>query len=143
MEGLCPLQDSRMERTIWKQRWTSERRTEKEDGRSNPNWQPGFWRKDESQQWLGSQPRKRQGNSTENSGKKRQTRGKRGGRKKKKESVLGKGIYNLSSSAFTDEELKVMDLGLKFAPDKRLNKFEAYIDHQKFMRKLNLKKILP
>lgn len=34
----------------------------------------------------------------------------------------------------------MLDLGLKFAPDKALDKFEAYIDLQKFMRKLNLKK---
>lgn len=41
---------------------------------------------------------------------------------------------------FSDDELKVLDLGLKFAPDKTLDKLEVYIDLQKFMRKLNLKK---
>lgn len=30
-------------------------------------------------------------------------------------------------------------MGLKYAPDKEINKSEVYIDLQKFMRKLNLK----
>lgn len=51
--------------------------------------------------------------------------------------ILGKGIYNLSNVQFTDDEMKILDLGLKFAPDKSLNKFETYINLQKFMRKLN------
>lgn len=56
------------------------------------------------------------------------------------ERVLGKGIYNLSHVQFSNDELKVLDLGLKFAPDKSLDKFEVYIDLHKFMRKLNTKK---
>lgn len=73
--------------------------------------------------------------------KRRQTRGRRGGRKKKKtKKLLGQGIFNLSHIQFTQEELEVLELGLKYAPDKPLDKFEAYIDLQKFLRKLNIKK---
>lgn len=36
--------------------------------------------------------------------------------------------------------MKVLDSGLKYAPDKELDKFEVYIDLQKFVRKLNIKK---
>lgn len=36
--------------------------------------------------------------------------------------------------------MKILDLGLKFAPEKSLDKFETYIYLKKFMRKLNLKK---
>lgn len=74
-------------------------------------------------------------------GKRKQTRGKRGGTKKKKKRILGGGIFNLSEATFNEEEMKVLDLGLKYAPDKNLDPFEVYIDLQKFVRKLNIKKI--
>lgn len=41
---------------------------------------------------------------------------------------------------FTQEELLVLDSGIKYAPSKPFNQFEAFIDLQKFIRKLNLKK---
>lgn len=50
------------------------------------------------------------------------------------------GIFNLSDATFTLDELKVLELGLKFAPDKDLNKFDIVVDFQKFMRKVNDKK---
>lgn len=37
--------------------------------------------------------------------------------------------------------MKILDLGLKYAPEKSIDKFETYIDLKKFMRKLNLKKL--
>lgn len=73
--------------------------------------------------------------------KRKQARGKRGGKKKKEaQKLLGQGIFNLSSVQFTREELKVLELGLKYAPDKPFDQFEAFIDLQKFLRKLNIKK---
>lgn len=62
-------------------------------------------------------------------GKRKWTRSKRGGIKKKKTRVL---LENWSV------ELDVIALGLKY--DKDLDKFEAYIDLQKFVRKMNVKK---
>lgn len=50
------------------------------------------------------------------------------------------GIFNLSDTTFTGDELKVLELGLKYAPDKNLNRFYVFIDLQKFMRKCNIKK---
>lgn len=126
-------------------RWHSERRPTENWGRPNPNHELGIWREDKPQLWPGLQSRKglkRHRRNTKEPGKKKQTRGCRGGRKKKKKSALGKGIYNLSNATFTDEEHQVLNLGLKFAPDRTLDTFEAYIDLQKFMRKLNLKKTL-
>lgn len=38
------------------------------------------------------------------------------------------------------DELKVLELGLKFAPDKDPYKFDIFIDFQIFMRKVNIKK---
>lgn len=76
--------------------------------------------------------------------KRKQARGKRGGKKKKKaQKLLGKGIFNLTNVQFTQEELRVLELGLKYAPDKPFDKFEAFIDLQKFLRKLNIKNTLP
>ncbi|PIO11720.1 hypothetical protein AB205_0093780 [Aquarana catesbeiana] len=72
--------------------------------------------------------------------KRKRTRGKRGGAKKKKARVLGGGIFNLSEATFNEEEMKTLDLGLKYAPEKCLDPFEAYIDLQKFIRKLNIRK---
>lgn len=50
------------------------------------------------------------------------------------------GIFNLSDVTFTLDELKVLVLGLKYAPDRDLNKYDIFIDFQKFMRKINIKK---
>lgn len=66
-------------------------------------------------------------------------RGCRGGSKKKKRK-LGEGIFNLTSKTFSQEELLVLDKGIKYALTKSFNQFEAFIDLQKFVRKLNLKK---
>lgn len=48
----------------------------------------------------------------------------------------------MSEAVFNEEEPKVLDFGLKYAPDKDLDKFEAYIDLQKFVRKINIKRFL-
>lgn len=34
----------------------------------------------------------------------------------------------MSNATFTEEEWKALDLGLKFAPEKALNKFDTYIN---------------
>lgn len=72
--------------------------------------------------------------------KKRKPRGCRGRKRKKKARDLMQGIFNLSDTTFTGDELKVLELGLKYAPDKNLNRFYVFIDLQKFMRKCNIKK---
>lgn len=36
--------------------------------------------------------------------------------------------------------MRILDLGLKFAPQKKIDKFEVFIDLQKFIRKLKIKK---
>lgn len=66
-------------------------------------------------------------------------RGCRVGSKKKKDG-LGKGIFNLTNIVFSKEEFIVLDKGIKFAPKKPFNIFETFIDLQRFIRKLNLKK---
>lgn len=130
-----------MERTEWGQRRYPERRSLEHEGRASPNWVSGPWRQHVPWTREGLQSRKRYGIHTKKFGKRKQTRGRRRGKnKKKKMRILGKGIYNLSDVQFSKEELEVLDLGLKFAPDKPLDKFEVYIDLQKFMRKLNIKK---
>lgn len=91
-------------------------------------------------EWIDGQLRERISANTQIYGKKKWTRGKLGGKKKKKQRILGTGIFNLSDVSFSNDELKVLDLGLKFSPEKDADKFEVYIDLQKFMRKLNLKK---
>lgn len=53
---------------------------------------------------------------------------------------MGEGIFNLTGQEFSADQTKVLDLGLKFAPQKPLDKFETYIDFNLFIRKLNLKK---
>lgn len=68
-------------------------------------------------------------------------RGTRGGRRKKKKvRQLSTGLFNLAGVDFSSEELEVMAQGLKFAPDKYLDKFETYTDIEKYARKLNIKK---
>lgn len=76
-------------------------------------------------------------------GRRKGTRDKREGEKekKKKKKILGAGIFNLSSGILNLDEINFLDLGLKYTPDKNVSKFEVYIDLQKFIRKLNIKKL--
>ena len=50
------------------------------------------------------------------------------------------GIFNLSSAEFTNAEKVVLDKGLKFVPSRTLNKFNTFIDVQKFVRKMNIQR---
>lgn len=62
-------------------------------------------------------------------------RGSRGGRRalnKKKKGITADGIFNLSAVEFTEAEKVVLDMGLKFVPLKALNKFNTFIDVQKY-----------
>lgn len=61
-------------------------------------------------------------------------RAQRGGKKKTRK--LGEGIFNLADIVFTQEELLVLDKGIKYAPSKSFNQFKAFIDLHKFVRKL-------
>lgn len=54
--------------------------------------------------------------------------------------VVTQGIFNLGAKTLTGSHLQVLNKGLKFAPDKKLNKFETFIGIHKFIRNLNLKK---
>ena len=54
--------------------------------------------------------------------------------------MIGTGIFNLSGVDLTEDEIRVLDKGLKFAPVRNLNKFETYVSVQKYIRNLNLKK---
>lgn len=94
-------------------------------------YEPHEWEEQDCRERTGLFPQKQR---------KKQTRGKRGGKQKKKKGVLGQGIFNLSDAVFTEDELKILDLGLKYAPEKGIDKFEVYIDLQKFIRKLKIKK---
>lgn len=68
-------------------------------------------------------------------------RGRRAGRKLQKTKVpLDTGIYNISGTDLSEDELKVLDKGFKFAPVKNFNKFQTYISLQKFIRTLNIKR---
>lgn len=60
----------------------------------------------------------------------------------RKEGDIGDRIFNLTDVPLTREELVVLDIGLKYAPVKNLDKFETYISIQKYIRKLNIKKYL-
>lgn len=70
--------------------------------------------------------------------KRKLARGKQMGTKKKKTRTIGWGIFNLSDVIFNEGVIKVLDLGLKYAPDKDLDTFEVYIDLQNVIRKLNI-----
>lgn len=52
----------------------------------------------------------------------------------------GEGVFNLTDITLTDQELYVLDQGLKFAPTKNVDKFKTFVDFPKFGRKLNIKK---
>lgn len=55
---------------------------------------------------------------------------------------MGQAIYNLSGIEITITELLTLDKGLKYAPKRNLNKFEMYVDIQKYTRRLNIKKYM-
>lgn len=60
------------------------------------------------------------------------------GAEKEKRSLTA-GIFNLTNVSFNEEQLLILVKGLKFALAKFLDKFEAFIDLEKFARKLNVK----
>lgn len=60
--------------------------------------------------------------------------------KKMNEKCINTGIYNLSGVELDHKELNILNLGLKCAPKKMMNKFEVYIDTHKFIRSMNIKK---
>lgn len=75
------------------------------------------------------------------------TRGKRRGRRinrTKEKEDLGptSGVFNLSSKIVSTDELHVLNKGLKLAPKAKLNKFQTFIDIQKFTRQLRMKRYL-
>ena len=68
-------------------------------------------------------------------------RGSRGGtRQKKTQGQLTDGIYNLAGVELSKAELTVLSQGMKFAPSKNINKFDVFVDVEKYVRKLNIKK---
>lgn len=71
---------------------------------------------------------------------KRKIRGRRGGRQVQKgKTPVGAGIYNLSGKPFNDDEIRVLDRGLKYAPTRNLNKFHTYINLQKYIQNVSIK----
>lgn len=58
----------------------------------------------------------------------------------KQKEVTCEGIFNLSGIEFTKAEKIILNKGLKFVPYKPLNKFQTFIDVQKYVRKLNIKR---
>lgn len=139
MESPCPIQEFWLERDELEQRGPLKGRIPQNNVGSRRSCISRVWRRDQPQDWWGQQSRERFGTHAKKTRKRKQTRGTRGGKKKKKR-ILGQGIHNLSNVQFTDDEIKVLDLRLKFAPDKTIDKFEVYIDLQKCIRTLNIKK---
>lgn len=119
-----------MERYARKQRRTT-RRTIQDEGGTTTRTSPVLYGTETPKGRLGQVSPKREGVHSETRRKKKPTRGNRGGKKKKEKRTLGKGIFNLSDVTFTEEEMNILDLGLKFAPEKSLDKFETYIDLKK------------
>lgn len=58
---------------------------------------------------------------------------------KKVKEINGDGIFNLSSQTLTKAETALLSKGLKFAPPKKLNKFQTYMDIHRFVCKVNIK----
>lgn len=56
--------------------------------------------------------------------------------------IVGEGIFNLTGQDLSNEELSVLDKGLKYAPIQNLNKFNTYIRIRKYVRKITIKKAL-
>ncbi|OCT70591.1 hypothetical protein XELAEV_18037515mg [Xenopus laevis] len=68
-------------------------------------------------------------------------RGTKGGERRKKGKPLTlKGIFNLSKKVLTQVEVKVLEKGLTFAPTNKIDTFGMFIDTEKCIRKLMLKK---
>uniref|UniRef100_A0A8C5WJC8 Reverse transcriptase domain-containing protein n=1 Tax=Leptobrachium leishanense TaxID=445787 RepID=A0A8C5WJC8_9ANUR len=70
-------------------------------------------------------------------------RGCRAGRRrtKRKEKVwTNGGIYNLTNKVLSAHQHRILQKGMKFAPTNKLDKFNMYIDIQKFKKNLCLKK---
>uniref|UniRef100_A0A8C5QXH9 Uncharacterized protein n=1 Tax=Leptobrachium leishanense TaxID=445787 RepID=A0A8C5QXH9_9ANUR len=51
-----------------------------------------------------------------------------------------RGIFNLSGKELTHGEIGLLNKGLKFVPERKMNSFNTYIDMQRFKRNLCLKK---
>lgn len=71
-------------------------------------------------------------------GKRRESR-RRAGRKEQKKKVPI-GIFNISGQELNNEEIRVLDKSLKYAPVKNPNKFDTSVQIQKCMRTLNQNK---
>lgn len=81
-----------------------------------------------------------QGPGRHNGGKRRGGAREGGGNIYKKARGKGcEGIFNLRGVVLTDSEKFILSKGLIFAPKKPLNKFQTFIDVQKYMRKLSIK----
>lgn len=61
---------------------------------------------------------------------------------KKKSGLKDSSLFNLSTAVISSEEKNVLNHGLKFVPPRLLNKFETFIDSQKFLCKMNIKRYL-
>lgn len=59
---------------------------------------------------------------------------------KKKKRVTGDSIYNLSTHVLSEEEKVILDKSSKSAPPKCLDKFQTFMDVQKYIRKMNIKR---
>ncbi|CAH2291902.1 Hypothetical predicted protein [Pelobates cultripes] len=56
------------------------------------------------------------------------------------EEERSKGIFNLTGIPLTSEEIDLLSKGMKFAPNKKVNDFDLYIDLKKFIRSLTIKR---
>lgn len=52
------------------------------------------------------------------------------------------GIFNFSGVELTEDEQRFLSRGLKYAPPRRLSKFYTFVDVQKYIRKINIKRYL-
>lgn len=59
---------------------------------------------------------------------------------KKEKAPKGAGIFNPRLVVLTDSEKFVLGKGLKYAPQRRLNIFQTYMDIHKFIRRLSIKR---
>lgn len=78
----------------------------------------------------------RGGSQTKRKGEK--MRGSKGGRRsraKKEKNLENKRVVNLSTIELSKPESSLLNKGLKFAPSRKLNKFEMFIDINKYVRK--------
>lgn len=56
------------------------------------------------------------------------------------EEIVCEGVFNLSGEELTRAEKLTLNQGLKYAPRKPLNKFQMFLDVQKYIRKLSIKR---